>query len=67
MPKELHDPELPISELGPAEAYDGRRKNSGISPLDPQTMPRAEDDGETYARSPEFHDRPYPEPHPTDE
>jgi hypothetical protein len=30
----------------------------GISPDDPGSMPRAEDDAETYAHSPEFHDRP---------
>jgi hypothetical protein len=30
----------------------------GISPQNPGTMPRAEDDVETRAHSPEFHDRP---------
>jgi hypothetical protein len=30
----------------------------GISPQDPATMPRAEDDAYTRAHSPEFHDRP---------
>jgi hypothetical protein len=30
----------------------------GISPQTPATMPRAEDDEATRARSPEFHDRP---------
>jgi hypothetical protein len=34
----------------------------GISPLNPTTFPRAEDDGETFAHSPEFHDRPDPGP-----
>ena len=29
----------------------------GISPLDPSSMPRAEDDEQTYAQSPEYHDR----------
>jgi hypothetical protein len=30
----------------------------GISPQTPGSMPRAEDDVETWAHSPEFHDRP---------
>lgn len=30
----------------------------GISPATPDSMPRAEDDLETWAHSPEFHDRP---------
>lgn len=34
----------------------------GISPLNPATFPRAEDDEETFARSPEFHDLPDPGP-----
>jgi hypothetical protein len=29
----------------------------GIEPRRPETMPRAEDDATTFARSPEFHDR----------
>lgn len=29
----------------------------GINPLDPSSMPRAEDDDKTRAASPEFHDR----------
>ena len=29
-----------------------------ISPLDPSSMPRAEDDAESMANSPEFHDQP---------
>lgn len=32
----------------------------GISPLNPGTFPRAEDDEETFAHSPEFHDVPEP-------
>jgi hypothetical protein len=35
-------------------------KPDGISPLNPATFPRAEDDEETFARSPEFHDVPRP-------
>ena len=34
----------------------------GISPLNPSTFPRAEDDTETLAHSPEFHDLPDPGP-----
>ena len=30
----------------------------GINPLNPDTFPRAEDDEETFAHSPEFHDTP---------
>ena len=30
----------------------------GITPQNPATMPRAEDDAETRRKSPEFHDRP---------
>jgi hypothetical protein len=49
---------LHVSELGPDEPRGDAR--TGISPQDPGTMPRAEDDKETYERSPEFHDRPDP-------
>jgi len=52
------DKKLPLDEIGPAEAYNAARDEEGISPADPDTMPREEDDEETYARSPEFHDRP---------
>jgi hypothetical protein len=34
----------------------------GISPLNPATFPRAEDDEETFAHSPDFHDVPDPGP-----
>ena len=34
----------------------------GISPLSPSTFPRAEDDDETIAHSPDFHDVPDPGP-----
>jgi hypothetical protein len=34
----------------------------GISPLNPGTFPRAEDDPDTFAHSPEFHDAPDPGP-----
>jgi hypothetical protein len=38
------------------------RELEGISPLNPSTFPRAEDDEETFAHSPEFHDLPDPGP-----
>lgn len=40
------------------DADAGRREQSrGISPVNPSSMPRAEDDEQTFARSPEYHDR----------
>jgi hypothetical protein len=33
----------------------------GISPQKPSSMPRAEDDAETYEKSPEFHDQEAPD------
>ena len=62
MPDERNEKKLPLSERGPAEAYNAGRKDRGISPVDPRSMPRAEDDDDTYARSPEYHDRPDPGP-----
>jgi len=51
------DRKLPLDEIGPAEAYNDAREDEGISPVDPDTMPRAEDDERTFERSPEFHDK----------
>jgi len=51
------DEHLPVDELGPDEPRRDPRLDEGISPQNPDTMPRAEDDEETYERSPEFHDR----------
>ena len=34
----------------------------GISPLNPSTFPRAEDDAETFEHSSDFHDMPDPGP-----
>jgi len=48
---------LPIDELGPDEPRRDPRSGQEISPQQPETMPRAEDDEDTYQRSPEFHDR----------
>lgn len=61
MPSDNRDKKLPLDEIGPAEARNGARDDSAISPADPGTMPRAEDDDATYARSPEFHDPPAPD------
>jgi hypothetical protein len=33
-------------------------QQEGINPLNPRSMPRSEDDELTFARSPEYHDRP---------
>ena len=52
------DDHLPIDELGPDDARRDPDSGDGISPQQPETMPRAEDDEETFERSPEFHDRP---------
>ena len=48
---------LPIDELGPDEPRRDPLSGQGITPQQPETMPRAEDDEDTYQRSPEFHDR----------
>ena len=52
------------SERAPGEekAIDRTPELEGISPLNPSTFPRAEDDEETLAHSPEFHDLPDPGP-----
>ena len=57
-----NDPEnrnehLPVDELGPDDPRRDSETEEGISPQKPNTMPRAEEDEETYERSPEFHDR----------
>jgi hypothetical protein len=48
----------------PRSAFDPKsiQPADGISPLNPSTFPRAEDDEETRAQSPEFHDVPDPGP-----
>ena len=49
---------LPVDELGPNDARRVHPPSSeGVSPQRPETMPRAEDDEETFSRSPEFHDQ----------
>jgi hypothetical protein len=50
------------ARLGPRADTHVRPDNApvgpGISPQIPSSMPRAEDDADTWAQSPEFHDRP---------
>ena len=48
-------PDTPASHIGNAPL---KPVTEGINPQNPSTMPRAEDDEETRANSPEFHDRP---------
>jgi hypothetical protein len=56
-PGDNRNDHLPVDELGPDDARRDPRSEKGITPQQPETMPRAEDDEETFARSPEFHDR----------
>jgi len=56
-PAENSNEHLPIDELGPDDPRRDPRGGEAISPQKPETMPRAEDDEETFRRSPEFHDR----------
>jgi hypothetical protein len=51
---EKRSPTTDEQQLIHAPGEDGRP----ISPLDPSSMPRGEDDAETMANSPEFHDVP---------
>lgn len=44
------------------QEHETKPGREGISPLNPSTFPRAEDDEDTLARSPEFHDLPDPGP-----
>ena len=46
-------PDLPGAHKGTSPFPD----RNGISPRDPSSMPRGEDDDKTQADSPEFHDR----------
>jgi hypothetical protein len=57
-PTDERDEHLPVDELGPDDPRRDPRLEEGISPQNPDTMPRAEDDEETFERSPEFHDHP---------
>lgn len=49
-------PDAPGSHVGNAPVKPAA--NEGVSPQNPASMPRAEDDEETRRNSPEFHDRP---------
>ena len=54
-----HEPDdEPVSDREP----DTTPEREGISPLNPSSFPRAEDDDETRARSTDFHDVPDPGP-----
>ena len=46
-------PDLPSAHKGQGP----KATPEGINPRDPSSMPRGEDDSETLADSPEFHDR----------
>src|SRR5262245_8653494 len=46
----------------PATGSETTPEREGISPMNPATFPRAEDDEETFANSPDFHDVPDPGP-----
>ena len=48
-------PEMSTADDRPAEPSE---PSGGISPQEPESMPRAEDDEHVFERSPEFHDRP---------
>ena len=47
-------PEAPNAHRPPPANPD----HNGINPVDTSSMPRGEDDAQTQAGSPEFHDRP---------
>jgi hypothetical protein len=46
------------AERGSPQVPPDAGQQEGINPLNPRSMPRAEDDEVTFARSPEYHDRP---------
>ena len=46
----------------PDPAPEATPELEGISPLNPKTFPRGDNDDTTFAESPEFHDRPDPGP-----
>jgi hypothetical protein len=56
-PTDNRNDHLPIDELGPDDPRRDPHSTEGITPQKPETMPRAEDDEDTFERSPEFHDR----------
>ena len=53
------DSAIPELDYQPVDESDNDAP--GIMPSKPSSMPRAEDDPETFEKSPEFHDRKAPE------
>jgi hypothetical protein len=54
--------DLPAAHRTPPT--DPNPEGEGVNPVDTSSMPRAEDDAETFRRSPEFNDRPDAPPRP---
>jgi len=59
VPDPSQDEYIPEAD-GSHTSRPGSPVEEGINPTRPSTMPRAEDDRETEAASPEFNDRPNP-------
>jgi hypothetical protein len=57
-PRNKHDEYLPDAPASHNGTGPDKPVIEGITPQNPSTMPRAEDDEETRRHSPEFHDRP---------
>jgi hypothetical protein len=57
-PAENRNDHLRSMSSAPATHVQTPRSREGITPQKPKTMPRAEDDEETFERSPEFNDHP---------
>ena len=57
-PRNKQDEYLPDSPASHNGTAPDKPVIEGITPQNPSTMPRAEDDEETQRNSPEFHDRP---------
>jgi hypothetical protein len=55
-------PDLPAAHRPPAPPP--ATADGGITPADPASMPRGEDDARTRGQSPEFNDRPDAPPRP---
>lgn len=56
-----HREQSAIPELDHHPVDESDNEEPGIMPQKPSSMPRAEDDDETRANSPEYHDRKPPE------
>ncbi len=59
---DAHHPPSTTDAADTSGAASPPSEHRGISPEDPGSMPRAEDDQSTFDNSPEFHDRPDPGP-----